>query len=122
MKSFLKVTFVIALCLVVYTKPAASAETIVRFSQVDITVFCANKVEYLLMLLLNQYGLNFQAVENDFDSYTSGMFKGNAEKSIVILREPTQRYTVLVGEVEVQGRRHYCVFGGFRPFTSADAI
>ena len=121
MRSFLKVTFVIALCLIVYIKPVVSGG-IVGFSRVDLTIFCSNEVEHLLMLFSKQYGLNFQAVENDFDSYTSGIFTGSAERSIVILREPTQGYTVLVGEVEIQGERKYCVFGGFRPFTAADAI
>ena len=129
MKRFLKicgVVFVVVFLATFWSVTPAKAEGVSNFGHADFTLPCADELGYLINMFEQQYKLKFQAVEDDFNNYTSGIFSRYTERSIIILREPTKGYIAIIGEVNlVQGTKpvvFYCVFAGFRPLTAADAI
>ena len=84
---------------------------------------CASQLPYVMLELKRRYDLSFIPVAGDSNTYTSGVFAINPyEQSIIILREVTQNYTVIIGQMIFSGKRAYCILGGFRPLTKADTL
>ena len=92
------------------------------FNSSSIATICSNELAGIKMIIQDEYELNFVEVENYSNKYTSGIFGTETQKSLIILREATHNYTLIVGEFNSDFGSSYCILGGFRPFNSEDTV
>ena len=90
---------------------------------VSSSALCVKTLSGLVSYLRDTYELNIVAVPDDFDTFTSGALTFGGERGLIILREASQGYVIIVHAVEFKaGDIWHCISSAFRPLTREDGI